>query len=114
MIEQERVQHLAEQERGAGRARRCAERSFLRDDALHLARAADREDVRRAEPQRGRDRRVLPEAAVEIELVVDPHGREQHRDRRARERVVRADVIVRGRACAAARSAGCRRRAPSA
>ena len=93
VIEEERVEHLAEQERRAGRARDVAERPSLRHDALHLARAADREDVRRAEAERRRDRRVLAKPAVEIELVVDPHGREEHRDRRARERVVRADVI---------------------
>ena len=63
------------------------------DPPLHLARAADREDVRRAEAQRGGDGRVLAQAAVEVELAVDAHGREEQRDRGARERVVRADAV---------------------
>ena len=63
------------------------------DAPLHLARAADGEDVRRPEPQRGGDGRVLAQAAVEVELVVDPDRREEQRDRGARERVMRADAV---------------------
>ena len=60
---------------------------------LHFARAADREDVRRAEAQGRRDGRVLAETAVEVELAVDAHGREEQRDGRAGERVVRPDAV---------------------
>ena len=66
---------------------------FAHDAPADLARAADGEDVRRAEPQRGRDRRVLAEASVEVELAIDPHGGEEQRDGGAGEGVVRSDAI---------------------
>jgi hypothetical protein len=91
VIEEERVQHLPEEERRPGGVGAVA-RALGGHHAAHLARAADREHVGRAERERRGDGGVLPEPAVEVEVIVDPDGREEQGDRGARERVDGPDV----------------------
>jgi hypothetical protein len=93
VIEQEGVQHLAEEKRGARSSRVLVVARLAHHPSLDLARAADREDVRRAQAQRGGDGCVLAQAAIEVELPIDAHRREEQRNGGAGERVLRADTV---------------------
>src|SRR5262249_9163650 len=89
-VEQERVQHFA------GEKRRAAD-ALLRDLRARLAGRtlvahADRQPPVGAEPQRGGERRVQPQASIAIEMLTDADRRKDERDRRGGERVLRGQA----------------------
>jgi hypothetical protein len=88
-VEEQRVQHLAEQERRVRDGRRRHRRRDLAGRAGVMD--ADHEHAVRAEPERGREWRVQAEAPVAEEARADADGREEERDRRRSHRVRRLE-----------------------
>src|SRR4029079_18892622 len=89
-VEQQRVQHLAREERRATHA-------FFGDLGARLTGRGlvahtDHQHAVGTEPERGRERRVETQAAIAIEALIDTDRWEDERDRGGSERVLRGEV----------------------